>query len=85
MSNWYDIPGIEFHSGGIANDFQITFNGVRDYSGVMAEMTMWDMFSDEYPERAESPDYAELFEEYMRENADYVKQLILMDRGELEL
>lgn len=79
MVNWYGIDGIEFHFNGPWNDPTITFEGVTDNEGVTVEGTMWERYSDEG-----FTDPFDGFEEFMRENSDEVKELILMARGEYE-
>lgn len=80
MSNWYGIPGIEFHSMGPWADFEITFDGVRDDAGVIAEMTLWDMYTEDG-----GTDPFDGFEAYMSDNAGTVKDMIRLARGEAEV
>lgn len=86
MANWYGIDGIEFHFINQWADPEITYNGVRDTSGVTVESTMWERFHEDIREgildAVEGDDDA--FADYMLANADEVKELILMARGELE-
>lgn len=88
MTNWYGIPEIELHFVNPWADFEITFDGIRDSSGVTVEDTMWSMYTDEFPEPDyfgdHYPAYADRFADYMRENADEVKDLIRMARGQFE-
>lgn len=89
MANWYNIEGIEFHFISPWVDFEVTFEGVRDSVGVVVEDTMWERFTEEVPEPDEHRGdnwgvYVDQFADYMRENADEVKNLIRMARGQLE-
>lgn len=79
MANWYGIEGTEFHFNGPLADPEITFNGVRDDSLIDVENTMWEWFNEEVGTGNDNQ-----FHAYMRDNADEVKELILMARGELE-
>lgn len=89
MANWYGIPGIKFIYMGNVSDPNISFEGVTDDACVTAEDTMWSMYTEEFPE----PDdyrgdnwgvYVDQFADYMLENADEVKNLIRMARGQIE-
>ena len=82
MANWYGIDGIELHYNGPCEPWWITFNGVTDSSGVTVEETMWEMFTDSNDSNDYEDESGE-FSQYMRDNADVVKELILMVRGEL--
>lgn len=89
MANWYGIPGIEFiWTMPRDSDNHILFEGVEDDSCVTVEDTMWSMYTDEYPEPDYSgeyySDYVDRFSDYMLENADEVKDLIRMARGQIE-
>lgn len=85
---WYDIPGIEFIYMGNVSDPNISFEGVTDNSCVTVEDTMWSMYTEEFPEPDYSgghySDYVDRFSDYMRDNADEVKNLIRMARGQIE-
>lgn len=90
MANWYGIPGIELiWTMPRDADNHILFEGVEDDSCVTVEDTMWSMYAEEVPE----PDdcrgdnwgvYVDRFSDYMLENADEVKDLIRMARGQIE-
>ena len=89
MANWYNIEGIEFHFISPWEDFEVTFEGVRDSVGVVVEDTMWERFTEEFPEPDEHRGdnwgvYVDQFAEYLRDNSDEVKDLIRMARGQLE-
>lgn len=90
MANWYNIPGIELiWTAPRDADNHILFEGIEDDSCVTVEDTMWSMYNEEVPE----PDdcrgdnwgvYVDRFVDYMLENADEVKNLIRMARGQIE-
>lgn len=73
--DWYGIEGIKFLPRW-NQDFQIEYKGVIDTAGVTAEETMWDRWSHE---ENGNDDY-EGFEQYMRDNANEVKDLIDLAR-----
>ena len=86
MSNWYGIAGIEFIvTVPRDSDNHILFEGMEDDSNVIVEGTMWERFSDEFPASNfdSADDYETCFVRYMNENADDVKDLIRMARGQL--
>lgn len=81
MTNWYNIPGIEFHFMGPWADFQITYNGVRDSVGVAVEGSFWAEFMEQFEGEGEEflpHDFFlySVFEEYTESRGDEVKALI---------
>lgn len=83
---WYDIPGIEYIvTVPRDSDNHILFEGVEDDACIDVEDTMWDMFTEEFPDHDTKNygTYADQFTDYMIENADEVKYLIRMARGQL--
>lgn len=73
--NWYGIEGIKFIPRG-NQDFQIEYKGVIDTTGVIVEETMWSRWNEE---ENGNDDYLG-FEQYMRDSADDVKDLIDLAR-----
>lgn len=87
MSNWYGIDGIEFIvTSPRDSDNRIRFNGMEDDSNIVVEDTMWERYNEDFPASGcdDERDHVEGFVRYMNENADEVKDLILMARGQLE-
>ncbi|MCK0441061.1 hypothetical protein MUG78_16805 [Gordonia alkaliphila] len=74
--NWYGIPGIQYHFVGAWDDFTITYQGVTDTIGVDVEGAMWTTYNEEG-----FTDPGEPFAEYMRQNAEEVRELIELFRG----
>ena len=86
MINWYGIAGIEFIiTSPRDSDNHILFEGVEDDSNVIVEGTMWERYNEGFPpsDFASADDYETHFFRYMNENADEVKDLIRMARGQL--
>lgn len=78
-NNWYGIKGLEFVWRGTQSDSGVRYKGVL-VNATIPEDTMWDRFirdeSDEVvPER--ETDY-DGFSQYMHDNADEVKELVIM-------
>lgn len=81
MANWYNIPGIEFHHMGDMEDFEITYNGVRDSVSVEVEESFWAEFMEQF--EGEGAEFLPhdfhlffVFEEYMESHGDDVKARI---------
>ena len=86
MANWYGIAGIEFIVTSPRNsDNRILFEGVEDDSSVIVEDTMWERYNEDFPaaDYDDERDYETGFVRYMNENAEEVKDLIRMARGQL--
>lgn len=79
--DWYGIDGILFHFMGPWDDPEITYNGIRDNSGVIVEATMWERYVEDRTDNQLTSDPGEPFARYMRDNADEVKYLIEVARG----
>ena len=79
LPNWYGIEGIGFQFNGPWNDPHVILDGKADNAGVDAEYTMWERFTEEFPEDK----HGEGFTEYMRDNADEVEFLIRLARGDI--
>ena len=72
--NWYGIEDIGFIWHGSWSDPEIEYKGNRINSTIV-EDTMWERYREECEERNVKTDEYE-FEEYMRNNADEVYELI---------
>ena len=86
MSNWYGIDGVEFVvTVPRDSDNHILFEGVEDDANVIVESTMWERFNEDFPasDFESAWDYENRFVQYMNENADDVRDLIRMARGQL--
>ena len=86
MSNWYGIAGVELVvTVPRDSDNNIRFEGVTDNSNVIVESTMWERYNEDFPPSGfdSADDYETCFVRYMNENADDVKDLIRMARGQL--
>ena len=70
LPNWYGIEGIKFIWHNTQSDPEIEYKGKR-CSCYIVEDTMWENYTTEYGKYADE----ELFGEYMRNNADEVKEL----------
>ncbi len=70
LPNWYGIEGIKFKWHGEWSDPGIIYKG-RECSCYIVEDTMWERYKEENGEYADES----LFEQYMRNNADEVKEL----------
>lgn len=84
---WYDIPGIEYIvTMPRDSDNHILFEGVEDDSCIVVEETMWDRFTEEFPDldTKNYGTYEYQFADYMLENAGEVKDLIRVARGQFE-
>lgn len=70
LPDWYGIEGIKFIWHNTQSDPEIEYKGKR-CSCYIVEDTMWGNYTTEYGKYADE----ELFDEYMRNNADEVKEL----------
>ena len=82
MVNWYGIDGIAYHPDSTTGAFEVTYNGIRDDSGMYAEDMMLVDFHEDIDEGLidADPDDNEAFVEYMRENSHNVKDYIVAAR-----
>lgn len=71
--DWYGISGIGYIWINSLADPQIEYNGKR-FSCYTVEDTMWERYKEECYERDEEVD-DDKFGDYMRENADEVREL----------
>lgn len=71
--DWYGIPGIGYIWHNEWADPEIEYDGKR-FSCHIVEDTMWERYREECYERDEEPD-EDKFGDYMRENADEVREL----------
>lgn len=69
MSNWYGIPGIEFHWKGNTEDALVEYKGMTLAESVLGD-TMWERFIEDGNEE----DF-DAFGAYMREHAEDVYEL----------
>lgn len=70
VPNWYGIEGIGFIWHNSWSDPEIEYKG-RRCSCYIVEDTMWERYKEEYGKYADE----NLFEQYMRNNADEVREL----------
>lgn len=71
--DWYGISGIGYIWINEWTDPQLEYNGKR-FSCYIVEDTMWERYREECYERDVKPD-VDKFGDYMRENADEVREL----------
>ena len=73
LPDWYGLTGVGFIWHGEWNDPEIEYKGKR-INATIVEDTMWERYREECYERDEEPD-EDKFGDYMRENADEVREL----------
>lgn len=75
--DWYGIPNVGFIWHNSWSDPEIEYNR-KKINSYIVEDTMWERFKEEHGEHADE----DLFDQYMRDNADEVYYLIELAIGE---